>query len=307
MRNDLPKRARTRAGFLVPILLLLAAGCLLTPPAPRGSSAPAGATRPAVAVTSRVIRSPRPLTIHVISVDLSRPGVEIVCAPASDPDGNGPARTSLVSPTALFTNAALVAAVNANAFAVVSPRASASAQPYVGEAGATFCGLVCADGRLLNGPAPGFESFWVDERGAPHIGHPTAADRVRNGVAGFARLLRAGEPVSRGSDNVLHPRTAVGYSADRRTLWLVVVDGRDPGVSEGMSLHELAVLMRDLGAWEALNLDGGGSSVMLYAPADSVSPTVRVVNRPSTRILGQPVMRPIPNLLGVRVHARPAP
>jgi hypothetical protein len=71
-----------------------------------------------------------------------------------------------------------------------------------------------------------------------------------------------------------HPRTLAGVRADGKLL-LVTVDGRRSGWSTGMTLFEAARLMRSLGARDALNLDGGGSSTM----------TVRgeVVNRPSDR------------------------
>jgi hypothetical protein len=71
-----------------------------------------------------------------------------------------------------------------------------------------------------------------------------------------------------------HPRTLAGVRADGKLL-LVTVDGRRPGWSTGMTLFEAARLMRSLGARDALNLHGGGSSTM----------TVRgeVVNRPSDR------------------------
>ena len=57
------------------------------------------------------------------------------------------------------------------------------------------------------------------------------------------------------------PRTAMGVTSDGRML-LVVVDGRQPGYSVGMTLQELADLMASLGAQNAINLDGGGSSAM---------------------------------------------
>lgn len=85
-----------------------------------------------------------------------------------------------------------------------------------------------------------------------------------------------------------HPRTAVGISgagttaqdyAGRRLL-LVVVDGRQKPHSDGMTLRELANLMLALGARHALNLDGGGSTTMVYSDPDSAG-TLRVANRPS--------------------------
>lgn len=75
-----------------------------------------------------------------------------------------------------------------------------------------------------------------------------------------------------------HPRTAVGVGEGGRRLLLVVVDGRQEGYSAGMTLPELAQLMLALGAREALNLDGGGSSAMAVRGVDGMA---RVVNRPS--------------------------
>ena len=55
-----------------------------------------------------------------------------------------------------------------------------------------------------------------------------------------------------------HPRTALGF--DSRHLFFVVVDGRQAGLSIGMSMVELVELLQKLGCTEAMNLDGGGSS-----------------------------------------------
>lgn len=67
-----------------------------------------------------------------------------------------------------------------------------------------------------------------------------------------------------------HPRTAMGLTADMQTLLLVVVDGRT-SASIGMYGAELAELMGKLGAWEAFNLDGGGSSQMWVAGKGTVN------------------------------------
>lgn len=77
-----------------------------------------------------------------------------------------------------------------------------------------------------------------------------------------------------------HPRTALGLSRDGTRLWLVTIDGRQPEYGIGMSLLELGTLMRDLGAVEAINLDGGGSTVMVTRNS---SGRLAVVNRPSDR------------------------
>ena len=70
-----------------------------------------------------------------------------------------------------------------------------------------------------------------------------------------------------------HPRTGVGLSADRHTLILAVVQGRSERAS-GATARELGEILRDLGAWDGMKLDGGGSSTMYLAAAG-------VVNAPS--------------------------
>lgn len=108
---------------------------------------------------------------------------------------------------------------------------------------------------------------------------------AREVVGGFPVLLRNGAVVEHGSEvrpsfgETRHPRTAVGRSADGRRTLLVVVDGRQASY-RGMSLAELATLMRELGAAEALNLDGGGSSALVVRGAVVSHPSDRQGERP---------------------------
>lgn len=95
-------------------------------------------------------------------------------------------------------------------------------------------------------------------------------------ISGFPELVIEGKQVTcssptasscfpdRGDFKARHPRTAMGFSADRRTFIVAVVDGRT-SKSKGMYGAELAELMKKLGAWTAFNIDGGGSSQMWVA------------------------------------------
>ena len=67
-----------------------------------------------------------------------------------------------------------------------------------------------------------------------------------------------------------HPRSIIGRDA-RGAVWLIVVDGRAPGQSEGMSITETAALCWKLGLVEALNLDGGGSSTLWVRSAGVIN------------------------------------
>ena len=101
-------------------------------------------------------------------------------------------------------------------------------------------------------------------------------------IGGWPRILKDGRIVANDAPTVegtisrnaemRHPRTAIGFSRDSSTLYLLTVDGRSEN-SGGMTLIELATMMRRLGAWQAMNFDGGGSTTMVIEGA--------VVNKPS--------------------------
>jgi exopolysaccharide biosynthesis protein len=105
-------------------------------------------------------------------------------------------------------------------------------------------------------------------------------DWVETAISGWPMIVKACEPLSDkelpGSDVFTRspqPRTAVGISRDRHTLFFVVADGRRTGVP-GMTLGTLASFMSDrLGVCAAMNVDGGGSAAMWV--------TDKIVNRPS--------------------------
>lgn len=114
-------------------------------------------------------------------------------------------------------------------------------------------------------------------------------------------LVEAGKntgATARVAPNVRHPRTAAGVTADGHTLILLAIDGRQPAHSVGVTLPELADLMIELGAHDALNLDGGGSTSFYLRRADGSV----VTNQPSG---GK--WRPVANHLGIWINAPAAP
>jgi hypothetical protein len=105
---------------------------------------------------------------------------------------------------------------------------------------------------------------------------------LRTLVGGWPRIVQAGRNIALEADSVegtvprfsraRHPRSALGISRDSATLYLVAVDGRQQA-SVGMTLEELAEAMIALGAYEAMNFDGGGSTALVVRDS--------VVNTPS--------------------------
>lgn len=79
----------------------------------------------------------------------------------------------------------------------------------------------------------------------------------------YATMLKDGAIEEANVWNERHPRTAIGYSQNKDTLIMCVVDGR--GLSAGVTTKQLAFLMKSAGAYTAFNMDGGGSTSMYVA------------------------------------------
>jgi exopolysaccharide biosynthesis protein len=94
-----------------------------------------------------------------------------------------------------------------------------------------------------------------------------------------------------------HPRTAAGIDRTGTMLTLMVVDGRQKRLSIGMTLHELSKEMIRLGCYQAINLDGGGSSAMVYRDPDTHA--LKVLNSPSDA-----KERSVAEALGIIVRGR---
>ena len=98
---------------------------------------------------------------------------------------------------------------------------------------------------------------------------------------GFGIIMQGGKslvaPRRPDQKPALAPRTAFGISADGRWLYGVVVDGRQPGYSEGADGDDLVRILKAAGATDAINMDGGGSST--FAWWNDVTKSVFIPNR----------------------------
>ena len=156
-------------------------------------------------------------------------------------------------------------------------------------------GSIPPDGSVLS--ATGDAVDWLRAHAKPGMTVQVAVNISAEGAAlpagagvvnGGPRLLRAGAPeITAYAEGFVwpdnpelyyrfgvrrNPRTLAGVTAQGKLL-LVVVDGRQPGYSVGASFEESALIMQSLGAQQAVNLDGGGSS--------AVTLSGELINRPS--------------------------
>lgn len=263
-----------------------------------------------------------PVRAWIARVDLGDPRVRfVVTAPLERREGDSQAEARLARTDAWAESQLADLAINASFFG----RLQDAGRLSLGWSEALpvdIVGLSRSDGRTVSPPrrgggegTPADPALLIDETTEGHCPCVARAayageaelDGVEDAVAGYGfRDGRPGTLLAENGENLgataqvapsqRHPRTAAGVSRDGRTLLLMVVDGRQPGWSIGATLPELARMMLDAGAWNAVNLDGGGSSALWYREPAAVSG--RILNRPSD---GR--VRPVANHLGVRVEA----
>lgn len=94
---------------------------------------------------------------------------------------------------------------------------------------------------------------------------------IMQGVSFQPQLIKNGKGLHK-PGGAAHPRTAIGQKKDG-SLIFVVIDGRRPGWSSGATYHQVQEVLLEMGAYNAFNLDGGGSSTMVFQH--------QVLNKPS--------------------------
>ncbi|MEJ2539427.1 MAG: phosphodiester glycosidase family protein [Gemmatimonadota bacterium] len=233
----------------------------------------------------RYVWSPRgPWAVHLLEVDLARCRLGIEVAAAGD--GARQDGRSTVTALAEARGPSVIAAVNGDFFTPegrpLGPEVAAGVRGSGRERPAVVFragfGLPWIGTTSVSAVEVGSTGWPLGDLGprSTHVigGYPELLDRGRR-VGDLAVASNPSFAASR------HPRTAVGISDDDGRMWWVVVDGRQGDYSTGMTLPELTDLLEALGVEEALNLDGGGSSVMVLRG--------RSVSRPSDETGERPV------------------
>lgn len=119
-------------------------------------------------------------------------------------------------------------------------------------------------------------------------------DNLTMAISGNTMLLKDGAVLPQ-TDRAIHPRTAIGFDADGSTMFVLTVDGR-MAASRGMTYAETGTFLKEVGADDAINLDGGGSSTMLAREAGETD--LDVENQPSDGHL-----RSVPDGIGLFAEA----
>lgn len=240
---------------------------------------------------SRQVRnSPRPIVIHIIFIKLNAPGIKFLVTPPRDADLELPLEARTTSKFVKSFEVQL--AVNGDGFDPWYSLGILGYSPKTGEMVAPS-GLAVSNGEQYSEALLGAPVLNLGNGNNASIN--LSVDRYYNAISGSAFLVSGGEVLPALAGSRPQPRTAVGLRRVGNQLILVVVDGRQDGYSEGMSLAELAELFVELDAVTAMALDGGGSTALVIQGEDGEP---KLLNSPIHQgIPGNE--RPVGNHLGI--------
>lgn len=234
---------------------------------------------------------PHSMIAHILVIDTKNSnGLKFLVTPPND-DGMVVARTT----SQFMEEFGVQIAINGDGFFPWWSRSPLDYYPHVGDpvtpnGFAASYGNIYADGLQDIRPEP---TLYITRRGALEFNH--APNNIFHAISGDRMLVQSSEIVEGLNNTVLHPRTAIGINKNGRWLYIVVIDGRQPFYSNGATFQELAEIIQDFGAFNAMALDGGGSSTMTIEGEDG-----------QTVILNSPIdnyipgrERPVANHLGI--------
>ncbi len=232
--------------------------------------------RPGITIAKFKLTRPRALRFVVAKIDLTAK-LKFVVTP-----GNGEQKleTTGLKTSSFLKKFGCDLAINAAPF---GPVTMLEQQQH------DVSGLQIADGATVSpvGPKRPVLGFGKNNRVYFYAKPPQKLDHLQNAVSGFQLVLTKGKIL--GQDKTLHPRTAVGATKDGKQLYLLVIDGRQKGASEGATTNEVGRVLKLLGCYNGINLDGGGTSTIVAKDQD-----------------GKPKVLNVPIHLGIRGTERPS-
>jgi Phosphodiester glycosidase len=243
---------------------------------------------------------PRPVILHAVAIDLRQPGLQILSTPGNraKPDTEERELTALTT-TEFLSKYGMDLAINAGYFFPFTENSPWDYYPHSGD-GVNVVGHAISNGKVFSDEDdPTWRVLCFDgENQAKILNQSTCPIGTQQGLAGNELILQKGKFLN--SNNAAdgtksYPRVVVGLNVTGDTLWLVLVDGKQRGYSEGASIAELAEFLPTLGITDALNLDGGGSTTLATKNAQGTKP----LNAPIQNHIPMNE-RPVANHLGFR-------
>ncbi|MCU0540774.1 MAG: phosphodiester glycosidase family protein [Oscillatoriaceae cyanobacterium Prado104] len=228
--------------------------------------------------------SPRPALVHIVTVDLTAPGIGIFVTPGA-PTADL-TETDARTATEFLKEFKLQLAVNGNFFYPCIEEAPWDYYPRSGDR-VNNVGHAIANGKVYSQPDSNFPALCFDAKNrAAIVENGSCPQGTVYGIAGDTVLVKNGKPAAQNpqesQEDKPYPRTVAAINKTGEKLWLIVADGKQRFYSEGLKLSEITEISMQLGADTVLNLDGGGSV------------TLAVASPSGAKLLNAPIQNKIP-------------
>ncbi|GAB1538827.1 hypothetical protein NUACC21_14910 [Scytonema sp. NUACC21] len=244
------------------------------------------------------LSTPRPVMMHIVTIDLTTPGIKALVTPNTNP---GDSRETTAQTTSEFVKKSkLQLAINASHFHHFYEKSPWDYHPHSGDPSYPI-GEAISNGFRYSPPEKNWPVLCISATNRAQIFKSESCPKgTTQGVAGNQVLVYDGRSaISNLVSDKPYPRVAAAVNREGTKLWLIAVDGKQPLYSDGLTIAELTKATLDLGAYTALNLDGGGSTTLVMATNDEP----KVLNAPiHTRVPMRE--RPVGNHLGFYANSQ---
>jgi hypothetical protein len=204
------------------------------------------------------MQSPRKMVAHVLAIDTRIAGLKGLVTPPSHASGLLCTRKT----SKFLEEFKLQVAINGDGFSYLD-QDEFDPQKYCPDGGEPVKAnsYAASRGTVYSQQWAGRPIMYINKANEISFNEPKGA--IFNAISGDRMLVEKGKRVDNLESQSVEPRSAAGLNQNGRWLFLVVIDGRQPGYSEGATFPDLADFMISLGSYTAINLDGGGSSAIV--------------------------------------------
>jgi hypothetical protein len=216
------------------------------------------------------LQTPRPVVAHILRIDLRAEGIGFLVTPG---DAGQELPLSAKTTSQFLEDFKVQMAVNGDGFTPWHSNGPLDYYPHPGDR-VKPNGMAASRGGVYSAGDGEEPVLYLSRTNQARFNVPFG--KIYNAISGDRMLVERGG-LAQGLDSQPQPRTAIALDRRGRTLILIVVDGRQAGYSEGMTLEELGRLIVQEGGYYGMNLDGGGSSTMI---AQGSAGTGVVLNSP---------------------------
>ena len=248
--------------------------CSKTYLAPLGNGLPASIRQslfPGITYLRKILLSPRQNVVHVMAIDLKTVNLEFLVTPSPNADNILCARVT----SKFLEEFKLHVAINGGYFSYLDATHDPAAYCPNGGDPVRISDYAASRGKIYSPKKTAQPIIYFGPRNQVTINKEQG--NVFNAISGDRIVVDGSLVVKTLAANAPNPRTAIGINKNARWLTLMVVDGRQPGYSEGVTFPELAELLISYGVYTGVNMDGGGSSTMTIKGFDGKA---RVLNFP---------------------------